>query len=125
MRLADCGVVTAAASDDIKMDETEDRTPAAVVALCLGRSRGWMRCLGVRDCCLSGDRQEQARHPGFWLSEVDFSSSGVIPKTPKPAGDLLGSRENKLFSLLSPHVFSPTRDPVCDPTCHIVISKWA
>lgn len=124
MCLASCGVVTAAASDDIEMDEPEDRTPAAVMAFCLGHSRGWARCLGVSHC-LSGDREKQARHPGFWLSEVGFSSSGVIPKTPKPAGDLLSSRENKPFSFLSPRVFCPTRDPVCDPTCHIVISKWA
>lgn len=27
MRLASCGVVTAVASDDSKMDEPEDRTP--------------------------------------------------------------------------------------------------
>lgn len=86
MLLASCGVVTAAASDDIKMDEPEDRTPAAAVAGCLGHSRGWVRYLGMNDCCLSGDRQKQARHPEFCLGEVDFSPSGVIPKHPSLIG---------------------------------------
>lgn len=84
MLLASSGVVTAAASDDSKMDEPEDRAPAAAVAYCLGHSRGWARCLGMSDYCLPGDRQQQARYSGFCLSEVDFSPSGVIPKTPKP-----------------------------------------
>lgn len=40
MLLASCGVVTAAASDDSKMDEPEDRAPAAAVGLLTGTQQG-------------------------------------------------------------------------------------